>query len=139
MTRLFDGAIQPSANPGKPFEIVLDECLRLGERDAELSGERQCALPVNRREIDRLGAGAHVAGHGSLSNPKNHGGGLTMDVAATLKCRHKCRVIGKMRQQTELDLRVIGGEQQVAWRRDERASNLATATRADGDVLQVRV
>src|SRR5207237_1305748 len=139
VTRLFDGAIQPGANPGKAFEIVLDECLRFGERDAELSGERECALPINRREIDRLGARTHVAGHGGLTNPQHHGGGLAMDVAATLKCRYKGRVIGKMRQQAELDLRVIGGEQQVARRRDERAPNLATATRADGDVLQVRV
>jgi hypothetical protein len=44
-----------------------------------------------------------------------------------------------MGEQTQLDLRVVCGEQHAARRGDEGGANLAPELGADGDVLQVRV
>ena len=44
-----------------------------------------------------------------------------------------------MRQNAQLDLRIVGGEQRVAGAGDERGANLAAEFRAHGNILQVRV
>ena len=46
---------------------------------------------------------------------------------------------GQVREHAQLDLRVVGGDQHVARRGDERAPDLAAELGADRDVLQVRV
>src|SRR5947209_7294243 len=53
LPRSIDGFVQPGTHPGEALEVVLDERLRLFERDPELARQRQRALTVNRREVDR--------------------------------------------------------------------------------------
>src|ERR1044072_2160086 len=79
--RLFDRLFQPGAHTGKALEILFDESLRLLERDPELARQRQCALPVNRREVDRLRAGARLSRDARLRNAEDQGGGRAGGVA----------------------------------------------------------
>ena len=59
-------------------------------------------------------------------------------VAATVGLDQQ-RIFGKMRQQAQLDLRVVGGQQHVAGFSDERGANFAAEFGADGNVLQVGI
>ena len=49
------------------------------------------------------------------------------------------RIAGKMRQQAQLDLRIVRIDEHAARRGDERAAHLAAHLRAHGDILQVRL
>ena len=49
------------------------------------------------------------------------------------------RVLREVRHEAQLDLRVVGGEEQVAGGGDEGGANLLAERGADGDVLQVGV
>ena len=52
---------------------------------------------------------------------------------------HQQRVATEMREQAQLDLRVVGGEQLRARCGDECSANLAAKLGADGNVLQIRI
>src|SRR5712664_3738408 len=93
-----DGFVQPGTHAGEALEVVLDERLRLFERDPELPRQRQRALAVNRREVEGLGAPAHLSGHVCLRAAEDHRGRLPVDVAAALKCRDERRIVREMRE-----------------------------------------
>src|SRR5256885_5813330 len=54
LARLGDGPIEPGPHAGEPRKILRDEPFRLLLGDAELAGEGERSLSVDRREIDRL-------------------------------------------------------------------------------------
>ena len=62
-----------------------------------------------------------------------------MDVVAALERLDQRLVAGHVREHAQLDLRVVGGNQDVARVGDERAADLAPELGADRDVLQVRI
>jgi hypothetical protein len=62
-----------------------------------------------------------------------------VNVLVVLVGAHQQRIAAEVRQQAQLDLRVIGGEQLRAGRGDEGGANLAAQLGADGNVLQIRI
>ncbi len=59
---------------------------------------------------------------------------------SSAKARHELRVFGKMRQDTQLDLGIIGHQQRPAGEaRNERLADLLAVLGADRDVLEVRI
>src|SRR5207253_2501121 len=52
---------------------------------------------------------------------------------------HQQWIVGEMRQQPQLNLRVIGREQHVPWLGNESGTNFAPEFGANGNVLQVRI
>ena len=62
-----------------------------------------------------------------------------MDVLAGAVGVEQERVLGEVGHEAELDLRVVGGHEQVAGGGDEGGADLAAEGGADGDVLQVGV
>ena len=52
---------------------------------------------------------------------------------------HQQRIAAEVRQQAQLDLRVVGGEQLRAGRGGECGANLAAQLGADGNVLQIGI
>jgi hypothetical protein len=62
-----------------------------------------------------------------------------VDVLAGAVGVQQQRVLREVREQAQLNLRVVRRHQQVARRGDERGANLAAERGADGDVLQVGV
>ena len=53
------------------------------------------------------------------------------------KAFNQDRIFGKMRQDAQLDLRIIGGEDQIALSADEGGANFAAEFGADGNILQI--
>ncbi len=62
-----------------------------------------------------------------------------MNVLAAAVGLHQQLVSGEMRQQPQLDLRIIGREQHVARLGDECGANLAAKFGADGNILQIGI
>src|SRR5438874_8806008 len=60
-----------------------------------------------------------------------------MNVVAAAEGLGEQPVLGKVRQQPQLDLRVIGGKQHVAELRNECRADLAAKLSTNGNVLQV--
>src|SRR3989441_3616078 len=73
LARLGNGAIEPGPHAGKPRKILGDERFRLLLRDAELAGEGERSLSVDRGEIDGLRSGAHLRRHLLLRHVKDDG------------------------------------------------------------------
>src|SRR5438046_6393260 len=62
-----------------------------------------------------------------------------MDVATRPERPNERFISRQMRQKSQLDLRIVGGEQLRAFLRDEQAANAATQLTSDWNVLQVRI
>src|SRR5206468_3181354 len=60
LARLRDSSVEPGPDASEAGEVLLDEPLRVILGDAELAGQGERPLPVDRGEVDRLGAGTHV-------------------------------------------------------------------------------
>src|SRR5207244_8122977 len=98
--------------PGEAREVLLNEraCFLLG--DAQLAGERERSLSIDRAEVDRLGTRAHLGRDLLLRHSEDDRRGLTMDVAALLERADEGRVAREVGQQAQLDLGVIGRKEQ---------------------------
>ena len=96
---------------------------------------RRCAEPVGLHAVreavvDDLGEAAlerRRPSSSSTSNTRRRGGGV--DVGAALERVDEARVLGEVREDAQLDLRVVGGEQPAAVVGDERLAQLAPARR----------
>src|SRR5207302_9148192 len=66
-------------------------------------------------------------------------GGRGVDVLAARERLPQLRLAGDVREDAQLDLRVVRRDESVALLGDERGADLAAELRADRDRLQVRV
>ena len=73
------------------------------------------------------------------ATPKTSCGGEGVDVLSAAEGFDQHGILGEMGQEAQLDLRVVGGEQQAAGRGDEGGANLAAELGADGNILQIRI
>ena len=117
------------------FDVGLGDLLV----DVELRGEAEGADAVDDAEVDGLGAGAGLLVHGGGVDAEDLGGGEGVDVLAGAVGVEQQRVLREVGHEAELDLRVVGGHEQVAGGGDEGGADLAAEGGADGDVLQVGV
>ena len=62
-----------------------------------------------------------------------------MNVLAIAEGLEQQRIVGEMRQQTQLDLRIVRHQQFPALARNESGADLAAQRGADGDVLQIGI
>ena len=120
---------------GEALEIGVDHRLRLIRLDPQASAQAPARDAVEDREIDRLGASARIAI--DLAEHLDRGAGV--DVLALREGFLQTRHIGHMRCQPQLDLRIVGGKQDMARLGDEGLADLATDLGADRDVLQVGI
>ncbi len=127
------------ADAGEALEILLDVGARLLARDAELVGEAEGRDAVDDAEVDRLGAAAHFGGHVLHRHAEHFRRGHRVNVEPVREGLLQLRDVGDMREDAQLDLRVIRRDQRVPRRRHERRADLAPGLRADRNVLQVRL
>src|SRR5262252_10571732 len=80
----------------------------------------------------------HLRRDGVQRNAINLAGDSRMEVVSLRESLEKSLILRKMRQHSQLDLRIIRREQHVIWRCDESAPDLAAHLTANRDVLQVR-
>ena len=62
-----------------------------------------------------------------------------MDILTRAECRQHPFILSHMRNDAQLDLRVIDGEQYIAFAGDKSMTKAPTFFRADGYILQVRI
>ena len=65
--------------------------------------------------------------------------GARVNVFAAAKGFDEDRVFGKMREDAQLDLRIIRGKKQAARRSDEGGADFAAELGADGNILQIGI
>ena len=133
------GLVHVVADAGEALEIFLDVGAGLLARDAELVGEPERRDAVDDAEVDRLGAAAHLARHALHRHAEHLRRGHGVDVEAVAEGLLQRLDVGDLGEQPQLDLRIVGGDELVARRRDEGAADLAAFLGADRDVLQVRL
>ena len=114
-------------------------CLRLLARDLEVLGEAERRDPVDDPEVDHLRDRALRRGQLGRLDAEHLGRGRRVDVLAALERLAQLRLAGDVREDPQLDLRVVGREQLVPRLGDERGADLAAELGADRDRLQVRV
>ena len=94
---------------------------------------------VDDPEVDHLGHVALVLRQLRALLAEHLGGRRRVDVLARREGLAELRLAGDVREDPQLDLRVVGREQPEARLGDEGAADLAPELGADGDRLQVRI
>ena len=97
------------------------------------------ALPIDRREIDRLGTTTHRTRNIGQRHVENQCRGLSVDVAAGTECFDECGITRQVCEQPQLDLRVISGEKTPAFTWNKPTPDIATELPTNGDVLKIRI
>src|SRR5581483_1350099 len=136
---LVKGGFDEGGDAFVAVEVFVDVVAGGALVDGELRGEAEGRDAVDNAEVDGLGAGAGLFAHGGGVDFEDLGGGEGVDVFASAVGVEEERVLREVRHEAELDLRVVGGHEEVAGRGDEGGANLAADGGADGDVLQVGV
>src|SRR5207244_1558800 len=75
-------SIEPGPDAGEAGEVLLDESIRVILSNAELAGQSERALPVDRGEVDRLRASAHFRGDLVLGHVEDDRRRLAVNVPA---------------------------------------------------------
>jgi hypothetical protein len=119
-------------------EVGVDVLLRLLARDLEVLGEAEGRDPVDDPEVDHLRDRALRRGQLRRLDAEHLGRGRGVDVLPALERLAELRLAGDVREDPQLDLRVVGGDEARARLRDERRADLAPELRADRDRLEVR-
>jgi hypothetical protein len=73
------------------------------------------------------------------ADAENFLGGSRVNVLSGAERLDQHGVLREVRQDAQLDLRIIGGKERVAWAGHEGGANLAAELRAYRNILQVRV
>jgi len=121
-------------------EIAVNHLLGLAEADAQALRQAIGLLPVHDAKVHGLRAAAHLRGHVAHRHAEHARGRFGVEVLAALERRHQVFVFGKVREQAQLDLRVVGRKEPIARReRHEALAYMPTEIGAHGNVLEVRV
>ncbi len=133
------GRFHVVADAGIALEIGLDVLAGLLLRDAELGRQAEGGDAVDDAEIDRLGLAPDHRVHALDRDAEHLGGGNGVDVVAVAEGALQRLDVGDMRQQAQLDLRIVGRQQGAAFLGDEGLADLAALLGAHRDVLQVGI
>ena len=104
-----------------------------------LPRERVRTLSVDRGEVDGLRARAHILRNLVERHVEDQRRGLAVNVTAGSERLHECFIVRQVREQPQLDLRVVGRDEPPPGARDEAAPDVPPELSPDRDVLQVRI
>ena len=102
-----DGVIHIGADAGEAFEIAVDEPLRLGPRDAQVTGEAKARDAVDHTKVDRLGLTANIRGHLVQRHIEHLGRCHCVDVVAVAEGLFQGFDPCHMRQNAQFDLAIV--------------------------------
>src|SRR4029078_8870894 len=97
------------------------------------------SLPIDRCKIDCLCTSAHIGRYVTNIDIKDDCSRLTMNVSACIECFDKCRILRQMREQPQLDLRVVSSKQLPSGSRNKSATDSASELSPDRNVLKIRL
>ncbi len=128
------------STPAYSLKIGFDECRGVGLGDPEAARQAERTEAVEHAKVNRLGDPPHRRINRRLGNVEDAGGHHAVDVVVIGEGLAECGIAREMGEDSQLDLRIVGGEQRPTGRPcDERLANLPTVLGAHRDVLQVRV
>ena len=133
--RLFD----ESRHRGEPGEVALDELVGLLLGDVEPVGHPPGREPVNNPVVDHLRFRSHAGVDLVRRHPKHTTGRRGVHVLALSEDLLERVLARDVRQEPQLDLRVVGAGQEVAGLGDEARPDLPAQLGPDRDVLEVGV
>ena len=139
LPRLFLRAVHIGADGGIAGEIGVDIQFRLSRPDTQLAPQPEGADAIDDAEIDRLGTPPRHRVHAGHRNAEHLAGGAGVDVLALQETFLQLRNIRDMRQQPQLDLRIIGADQHISGLGDEGAADAAAFLGPHRDVLQIGI
>ena len=119
-------------------EVGVDVGLRLLARDLEVLREAERRDAVDDPEVDHLRDRPLARRQLRRVHAEHLGRGRRVDVLAALERLAQLRLAGDVREDPQLDLRVVGRQQLRALLGDERRADLAAELGADRDRLEVR-
>ena len=139
LARFGDLTVEKFFHAAIALEIFGDEFGGFFLVNVELLREAERRKAVNHAEIDDFRDAAMLARLREWRHVKNFLRGARVDVLSAPEsfCQH--RILGKMRENSQFDLRVIGGKQYTARRRDECGANFAAELGAYRNILQIRI
>ena len=120
-------------------QVRVDVGLRLLPRDLEVLREPERRDAVDDPEVDHLGHVALVFRQRGRILREHLGSGRGVDVLAALERLPQLRLAGDVREDPQLDLRVVGRDELAAGLGDEGGTDLPAEVGADRDRLQVRI
>ena len=120
-------------------EVALDVLLRLTPADAEAFTETEGRDTVDDTEVDRLRVPTKLRRHLLERYMEDLRGRHGMNIARILIRCDQLRITRERCKDTELDLRIVGVDEDAAWLRHENGAEASTKLRTHRDVLQVRI
>ena len=116
VARGFDGLVEETPHAPVAREVGVDRRLRLGRCDAQLVRDAEGRRSVDDPEVDRLGARALVGADRFGRDAEDLGRGAAVDVLAVAERGEQVLVAREVREDAQLHLRVVGGEQDARLR-----------------------
>ena len=121
-------------------KILVNQFGSFFARDTQLFAEAKRADAVYDAEVDGLGIAAQVLAHLFHRDAVDFGSGGGMNVVVVGEGVNHVAVMGKGGDDAQLDLRVVGGQQDIVVVAGHKgAADFAAPFGAYGDVLQVRI
>ena len=137
---LLDRGAQVVPHRAEPVEVLHHQLLRLGLLDAQLLGQAERRQTVDEAVRHRLHLRAHRGAHILRLHAEHARTDEPVQVFTRVERLDQAGVLGQVRHDAHLDLRVVGGQERLVAVADlERGSDAAALLRAHRDVLQVRV
>src|ERR1043165_1172984 len=115
--------------------IIVNHLFRFLARDADALRKSEGFDGVSDGEVDDLGEAASLFQLLFRLRAKDKAGGALVDVIIFLKRIEHDRVVRDVREQAQLQLRVIGGDELVAFLGDEGAADATAQLRANRNIL----
>ncbi len=112
--RLLQRVIDERAHAAVFLEVRIDESLGFLGVDAELLRQSERRESVHDAEVHGLGPAAMLGVNHQRRHAEHLRRGQGVNVFAGAESLHQQRVAGKVRQQPQLDLRVVGRQQHVS-------------------------
>ena len=131
--------IEERAHARVGLVVAIDHIACLGHRDMQRLRQAVGLLAVHNAKVHGLGATAQIGRYLGHRHAKHARRRLGMEVLALVKGAHQVLVTREMRQQTQLDLRVVHRQKDASLACRKRRLDGTTQLRARRDVLQVRV
>ena len=119
--------------------VAVDHVARLGHRDMQRLRQAVGLLTIHDAKVHGLGATAQIGRYLGHRHTKHARRRLGMEVLALVKGAHQVLVTREMREQTQLDLRVVHRQKDASLACRKRRLDGTAQLRARRDVLQVRV
>ena len=139
LLRLLDHLVHEALHPLVALEEGVDVALGLAPLDPQVARQGELGLAVDHREVHRLALAALLAGDLVGGHLEEGARRPAVHVLALGEGVHQLPIPAQVREDPELDLAVVGGQEQAAIGGHEGVADAPTELGADGDVLEVRV